>query len=67
MGCYCMDKNTCEHKNKVFANFVYASYPAQHPWICKDCGYEGVYREQIKIETETYDSIKRKFKTNNGA
>lgn len=55
----------CEHKNKVFANFSYATDPPKTPWICSDCGDEGIHvTAQYKIN-ETYESIKRKFETEN--
>ena len=53
------EKVNCEHQNKVYSNFTYASNPPQTPWICMDCGFKGVNRG--KQESDNYEFFIRKF------
>lgn len=57
--CTCDKQEECEHE-KVYAPFVLTSFPAQHPWICKKCGYEGVDRDSWP-EGPSYDELRSKF------
>mgnify|MGYP001561538924 CR=1 FL=1 len=48
-----------EH-NKVYSKLILTSYPPQYPWICSECGEEGI--EQGMLPEYDYDDLKRKFK-----
>jgi hypothetical protein len=44
---------TCNHE-KVYAPFVYTTYPAQHPWICRLCGEQGVDADEVYNDPKEY-------------
>lgn len=50
----------CKHENKSYAPYVLTSYPPQYPWICRDCGKNGVDRGTIAKEND-YAAVKQKF------
>lgn len=53
--------NTCYHK-KVYAPYVLATYPAQHPWICMLCGEKGYDTDQYYSNPYDYYELEQKFK-----
>ena len=50
----------CEHKTKVYANYVLCSNPPQQPWICADCGHKGCDQSELG-NTPSYEDIVKKF------
>lgn len=49
----------CKHK-KVYSPITLTSNPPQHPWVCKECGEEGIDMGEY-IHNE-YAEIKEKFR-----
>lgn len=50
------EEPVCVH-DKVYSQYVLATFPAQHPWICRECGEEGVDMEPMPDFGE-YDRLK---------
>jgi hypothetical protein len=55
---------SCEHK-KVYAPYGLMSNPPQWPWICSECGEEGVDRDEKAPYIPSYfDLVKKKRNPN---
>jgi len=54
------EQATCEHK-KVYSSSVLCSFPPQYPWICSECGLEGVDRGTLPPRSLTYDDVRKRF------
>lgn len=53
-------QQSCQHE-RVYADFVLTSYPAQHPWVCRKCGFQGVEMDKLPARTESYHMILKRF------
>ena len=45
----------CPHPIKVYSDCVLMSYPPKKPWICANCGHQGV--EMDRPPAFTYDAL----------
>lgn len=50
---------SCEH-DWSYAPYILASYPSQHPRICRKCGLKDVLRGEC-FEENDYEKIKNEF------
>lgn len=50
----------CAHE-KVYADFIYATYPPIRPWICAVCGLKGEERASFP-PGPSYQEIVEKFR-----
>ncbi|MCK5601368.1 hypothetical protein KAR91_05860 [Candidatus Pacearchaeota archaeon] len=53
----------CKAHDKVFSNIILTSNPAQYPWICRLCGFNGVDQGEY-LNTNEYEGLIEKFKDN---
>ena len=50
----------CNHE-KVYSPYVHASFPAQHPWICRVCGEKGVDTDTYYNDPKEYFELDNKY------
>ena len=53
-----MPDEICHH-DKVYKDFIFATFPSQRPWICRKCGAEGMDRDTLPKDFGEYDRLKR--------
>jgi len=55
----------CDHE-KIYDSAVIATLPAQHRWICRKCGAEGVDVDPMPVDLGEYDRLKREKREREG-